>query len=343
MKDKKFALFSLGFVLIVISIVICVRMLGSNKVDSEISSVSTDGTNGKTTTSSSANDGKILEQITEKKENNTSQSYNLQGKDAGDKTSLSSSSSDKDKNKPSLTLTNPRSITPKGDFMSPRWSPDGLDVLYSKAKYKGLYLVSYNGTGARELSSEDGIGYGAKWSKDGSKLIVEKDGEKKSIDLSGEESSDVNIESDPVFAKDDNIYYTNPETGEQEALTNGEDRYFDPKLSPDGTKIAYQGLTSGIYIKDIRTGEIIEIGNGNNYQWAPDGRGIIYNISQDDGMNLLASDIYYITADGSQKYNLTNTPDIIEKNPNISPDGKKITYEVDGQIFVADINKSATD
>ena len=41
------------------------------------------------------------------------------------------------------------------------------------------------------------------------------------------------------------------------------------------------------------------------------------------------SDIFVMNADGSGKVNLTNTPDVNEHYPQISPDGTKICYTVD--------------
>jgi len=238
-------------------------------------------------------------------------------------------------------ISNPRPLTAKEDFMHPRWSPDGLDVLFTRGKFQGLYIVSADGSQIRELSKEDGIGFNTRWSKDGSKLIVDKDGVKKAIDLAGGEDSVEAIEesADPAFAKNDNIYIKNPATGESEAITNGEDSFFAPQVSPDGEKVAYVGLTTGIHIKDISTGEVSNIGQGANIQWMPDGNGLIYNLSQDDGIKLISGDIYFAYADGSGVYNITNSPDVIELNPTISPDGKSISYEVDGQIFTADINE----
>lgn len=244
-----------------------------------------------------------------------------------------------DKQAPFL-VRNSRPITPKEDFIYPRWSPDGLDILFTRAKYRGLYLVSVNGSGIRELSDELGIGYKVRWSEDGTKLIIEKDGKTITIDLTGEEVETDSLEeqvNEPIFAKDDNIYFKNPDTGELEQLTDGEDAYFNPQLSPDGSKVAYEGLTTGINIKDLETGEVINIGRGSNIQWTPDGRGLIYDYTQDDGEQLIAGDIYFAFADGSGVFNLTNTPDIIEHNVRISPDGTKIIYEVDGQIYVADL------
>ncbi len=340
MRNRRFALFSLVFVLIIFAVVFGSRFFReSGRVDVDSERVQREESALKQSENLKYKD-KQSEQAIEKKDEDTSESKTVINspveniKTAG-KTSIS------DNKQKALKVVNPRAITPKDDFISPRWSPDGLDVIYTKAKYNGLYIVSSDGKGIRQLSDEEGIGYNVQWSKDGSKLIVEKDGKKKALDLTGEESSAEGLyDQDMISAKDDNIYLQNPQTGEYEMLTDSSDKFFDPKMSPDGDKVAYQGLSSGLYIKDLESGEVISLGNGAGYQWTPDGGGLIYNISQDDGMKLLSSDIFYASKDGSQIINITNTPDIIEHNPYISPDGKKITYEVDGQIFVADIESA---
>ena len=241
---------------------------------------------------------------------------------------------------PPFRIANKRSLTPRNGYIHPRWSPDGLDVLFTKAKYRGLYLVSSNGSDIITLSDEFGIGYNVRWSLDGTKLIVMKDGEETVIDLAGMEEvdpEDVDYDKSPVFSREDNIVLRDPESGEEKNLTSGEDSYYNPALSPDAESVVYEGLTTGINVKNLETGEVVNIGQGNNPQWTPDGEGVIYGFTQDDGENILGGDIYYASSDGDEIYNLTSTPDIIELNPSISPDGTQIIYEVDGQIIVADI------
>jgi len=241
-------------------------------------------------------------------------------------------------------LENARSVTPKDGFIYPRFSPDGMDIICSKHKFRGIYLVSADGSEIRQISDEIGIGYNVKWSADGTKIIVEKDGKTKVLDITGEEIDPEEVENLPdqnVFAKDDNIYLKNPDTGEDINLTNGEDAFFDPQVSPEGDKVAYQGLSTGIHIKNLETGEVVDLGQGTNMKWMPDGSGVIYNFTQDDGMDIIAGDIYFAYPDGSGAFNITNTPDIIELNPSISPDGSYLTYEVDGQVFIADLTEVA--
>jgi Tol biopolymer transport system component len=240
------------------------------------------------------------------------------------------------------TVANKRAITPQDNFIAPRFSPDGLDVICTKYKYRGLYLVSRDGSEIRQLSDEFGIGYNVRWSDDGTKLIIKTGDKTKVIDLTGEEielsEEELKLlEESKVYAKNDNIYLKDPQSGEEVSITSGEDTFFEPIMSPDGNKVAYQGLTTGIHIKDLETGEVIDLGQGASCQWLPDGSGLIYNFMQDDGMNVIAADIYFAYPDGSGTFNITNTPDIIEMNPSISPDGTYLTYEVDGQVFIADL------
>jgi len=51
---------------------------------------------------------------------------------------------------------------------------------------------------------------------------------------------------------------------------------------------------------------------------------IVYESFQDDNW-----DLFLIRADGAQRVNLTRTPDVHELYPHLSPDGTKISFEVD--------------
>lgn len=239
---------------------------------------------------------------------------------------------------PPYLLANKRSVTPREDFINPIWSPDGLDILVTKSKYRGLYLVSVTGGGMRQLSDGMGDGYAVSWSLNGSKIIIDKDGNKKILDLSGEEiTDDVETPEEMAYSDGADIIIRNPENGEELKITDGGDSYYDPSLSPGGSKVAYEGLTTGLKIKDMETGEVTDIGQGSNAQWTPDGEGLVYQYTQDDGHQIISGDIYYADVNTGEVFNITDTPDIIELNPRISPDGRYIIYEVDGQIFIADL------
>jgi Tol biopolymer transport system component len=241
-----------------------------------------------------------------------------------------------------LLMEKKRQITPQEDYMAPRWSTDGLDILASKGKYNGLYLISADGGDVRQISDEPGIGYHASWSPDGNYIVVEEEDRTRYFDRSGDEvdADLVGLEArPPVYAKDGIVYLQAGVSRSEadETVIADEDKYFEPVASPDGTKIAYIGLESGIIIKDLSSQEDIIIGEGTDICWTPDSSGIIFNYTQDDGKQIVDGDIFYASATGGEAQNLTDTPDLIERRPDLSGDGSKLTYEVEGQIFSVDV------
>lgn len=67
-----------------------------------------------------------------------------------------------------------RVLTPeRGDyFMQPRWSPDGTALALTGASYKGLWIVSADGSDLRQVSDEDAVGFGMSWSSDSQALLA---------------------------------------------------------------------------------------------------------------------------------------------------------------------------
>lgn len=226
--------------------------------------------------------------------------------------------------------------------MAPRWSRDGLDVLVTRGKYTGLYVVSRDGTDVRRISDEPAIGYNARWSSDGNYIVVEDEENTRFYDRSGQQVTDAAEMArigPPVYARE-GVLYRRQGTVRSEAdeiVMADEDQYFEPVVAPDGNKIACIGLVSGIIIKDLQNEEDVFIGQGTDICWLPDSSGIIFSYTQDDGERIIDGDIYFAYADGRAIENLTNTPDVIERHPDLSLDGSQLTYEVDGRIYSVEV------
>ncbi|OQX82624.1 hypothetical protein B6D60_11870 [candidate division KSB1 bacterium 4484_87] len=115
--------------------------------------------------------------------------------------------------------------------------------------------------------------------------------------------------------------------------------FLNVELSPDGKKLAFEKYGGNMFIFDLQTNKLTDLGEGNHPQWSPDGGKILYMITKDDGYNFTQSDIYAINTDGSGKVNLTKTADRIEMNPCWAPDGQKIAFDemTTGQIFTLEV------
>ncbi len=127
-------------------------------------------------------------------------------------------------------------------------------------------------------------------------------------------------------------------------VKNGErDFACNAQFSPSGEQIMFfnnAGSAGHLYIYDLKTERVTDLGEGSMGQWTPDEK-IIYCISVNDGYRLTGSDIYLINPDGSGKTRVTSSPDLIELYPALSPDGKTMVFrdEKSGKILTGKLKK----
>lgn len=235
-----------------------------------------------------------------------------------------------------FSLATGKPLTRPADFLAPKWSPDARFVLLTKAKYRGLFLFSMATGTTRTLSEAPGIGYGARWSPDGQRIIAEEEERRILFDLSGNlipSQKGASRDQGPrVHIMDGGVYFSAGKGAAAVKISPDGDIFFAPALSPDQKKVAYVGLSSGIQISDMDTKRTVSIGLGTEIDWLPDSTGIVYTHSRDDGHNITASDIYFARADGRLVVNLTNTPDTLESHPDM---GRDLLYVVAGQLFLS--------
>jgi Tol biopolymer transport system component len=106
----------------------------------------------------------------------------------------------------------------------------------------------------------------------------------------------------------------------------GNGSYIWPALSPDGSRIVAYEMSRGTFVCDIRGTVISRLGRRDAPAWTRDGKWIVFMDEKDDGHRILSSDIVMVSADGTQSVRLTDTPDVLEMNPQCSSTEDRIIF-----------------
>lgn len=226
-------------------------------------------------------------------------------------------------------------------FTDPTWSPNGDTVSFSGERYRGLYSVSAAGGEVTVVASEHAVsGFRHRWiaSDDGPAILCPARGDKPAVQvhISTAELRELAVPpSAPVFAREDALFVRGLDG--DVPLSDGQDRFFDVSLSPTGEHVAAVGLHDGIHVFDLGTGELVAVAEGTHPTWTPDGRWVLFEWTVDDGHRLLVSDLWALSPRDGHAFPLTATPDVLEGQPSVSPDGTSVAYVADGAVFRAQL------
>ena len=245
---------------------------------------------------------------------------------------------------------------------SPAASPDGTRVLFYEqsagVETTEIAMINMNGSGYRRLTQNDWMDVQPRWSPDGSEILIVSTGGKNAgtdlyvMDLQGNVERQLTdtigiSEAYPdwkcgriVFTRDYSIWIMHENGSYPVSLTyppgKGTDvgvQYplgdYDPNLSPDCKKVAYERLTAtgksvgttnlgdyDIYIYDISSGSETDISKNSEAdlipKWSADNKLIFVHLS--DNLSDLY-DIYLMNPDGTGRSKVTlEDPDSFVEN-----------------------------
>ncbi len=234
---------------------------------------------------------------------------------------------------PSSALAEEARTIVSRDHYAPQFSPDGKNLLVTGEKMRGLSEVSIETGKTSALLTEERVGVKARYLADGRVAFkAKRAGAMHSLVRNASGTiEELNQEEPTVFAYHDHIYLRTPVGLHR--ISSG-DRFFAPKLSTDGNKVAYTGIATGVHVYDLLTGTRTHLGPGTAPSWSPDSRTLAYERTEDDGHNVVASDIWlWDAATGSRAFTVTDGRH--ERRPAWSPDGLAIAFDNDrGSILI---------
>lgn len=222
----------------------------------------------------------------------------------------------------------------RGDYLAPQFSPDGGDLLVTGPQLRGLAIVSRNGS-ARQVTDDAEAGVNARWTADGQiHYRALRAGTRRELVVRLDHTIATSTSPAPVaFAQDDRMYVVD-RANKLVRIGTG-DRFFGAVVAPDGDKVVFQGLTTGLYLYTRSTGALRYIGPGTAPAWSPDSTRIAYEVTEDDGHDIVASELYVYSIATDQAVPVTSTDRVVERRPSFSPDGKQLAFDDHtGGIFV---------
>ncbi|MFC4184209.1 S9 family peptidase [Saccharococcus thermophilus] len=193
----------------------------------------------------------------------------------------------------------------KGKDAFPRWSPDGKTIAFlsNRSDKTQIWLLPTDGGEARQLTAlKNGVRHPC-WSPDGRFLVALTSlGKEETLEEREEQNKKekekrkltplivdrLQYKSDAAGFRDDKqdvLIRINVETGEIQALTDGDDEIGSFAISPDSKTVAFIAnrsdepdftFTRDIFLLDIDSGKTTKITDGKGFftslSWSPDGK-----------------------------------------------------------------------
>lgn len=216
-----------------------------------------------------------------------------------------------------------------------KWSNDSKSILSRVAKYEGAKRL--NAVKVFNVDKNESVQlteYGARmeylpeWSDGDAKVIVPTKESFETYSSGKPKLLYKNNNGKNVLLKYDRIVTQDLTRNDFEDIKPFEDaQYINLSISPDRNKVMFKVVGGNMYVMNLDGTELTDLGQGNQPRWAFDSKKIIYTITEDNGQEYTASDIYIINSDGTNKRKITDTKDLIEMNPALSPDGKTVVYD----------------
>ena len=248
-------------------------------------------------------------------------------------------------------------IKAEHSLMAPVWSPDGSKIAVTGDNFIGIWVASADGTGLKQVSQAPGAGYQMRWVSPQEILstpyTVENQKRMTRIEQVNAITGKIqqvapatrNIKRSTVMGATNAYQIMLDEPKEASNKIAGLSDYagkwiINPALSPDGTKIAFQIVTKGLFVCNADGTGLVSLGKGSHASWLPDSRNLMMTVIYDDGHRFTSSDIFCVNVDNGNAVNITPNSETIPVTIAVSPDGTRLAFDndTDGAIYIINLN-----
>lgn len=242
-------------------------------------------------------------------------------------------------------------------LMAPTWSLDGSQIAVTGDNFVGIWVAQADGSNLHQVSEAAGAGYQMRWVNNQEILCTPYTIENQKrmtrierVNVTTGKAQEVapathNLKRSTIAGATDVLQIMLDEPQNVTSKVAGLSDYagywvINPALSPDGTKIAFQIVTKGLFVCDADGSNLVSLGKGSHATWLPDSRNLMMTLIADDGHRFIGSDIYCVNVDSGNAINITPNTDIIPVTIAVSPDGTKLALDndIDGAIYIINLN-----
>ncbi len=242
-------------------------------------------------------------------------------------------------------------------LMAPTWSPDGSQIAVTGDNFVGIWVAQADGSGLHQVSEATGAGYQMRWESNQEILSTPYSIENQKrmtrverVNIATGKIQEVapanrNLKRSAILGATDvlQIMVDEPQsaTSKIAALSDYAGNWvINPALSPDGTKIAFQIVTKGLFVCNADGTGLKSLGKGSHATWLPDSHNLMMTLIADDGHRFIGSDIYCVNIDSGNAFNITPNSETIPVTIALSPDGTKLAFDndTDGAIYIINLN-----
>ena len=240
-------------------------------------------------------------------------------------------------------------------LMAPVWSPDGSKIAVTGDNFSGIWIANADGTDLHKISDALGAGYQIRWTSNQEILSTPYSIENKKrmtrverVDAITGKTQEVasathNLKRSAVVGATDvyQVMLDEPKdaTSKIATLYDYAGKWIiNPTLSPDGSKIAFQIVTKGLFVCNADGSGLKSLGKGSHAAWLPDSHNLMMTRIADDGHRFISSDIYCVNVDSGNDINITASSETIPVTIAVSPDGSKLAFDNDSDGIIYIIN-----
>lgn len=242
-------------------------------------------------------------------------------------------------------------------FMAPVWSPDGSKIAVTGDNFIGIWVANADGTNLKQVSEAPGAGYMMRWNSnqditstpynvvEGKRMTRIEQVNVASGQVREVAPASRTLKRSTVEGASNAYQIMLDEPQNATSLIAGLSDYagkwvINPSLSPDGSKIAFQIVSNGLFVCNADGSGLVSLGKGSHASWLPDSRNLMMTRIVDDGHRFTSSDIYCVNVEKGNAVNITPNSDVIPITIAVSPDGKRVAFDndTDGAIYIINLN-----